>query len=36
MQRLKQLEDEKRRLEQIVAEPTLDLEGFKAVVSIKW
>jgi putative transposase len=36
MQRLKQLEDEKRRLEQIVAEPTLDPEGFKAVVSIKW
>lgn len=36
MQRLKQLEDENRRLKQIVAEQTLDLQALKAVVSKKW
>lgn len=33
MQRLKQLEDENRRLKQIVAEQTLDLQALKAVVA---
>jgi putative transposase len=32
MQRLKQLEDENRRLKQIVAEQTLDIQALKAVV----
>lgn len=36
MQRLKQLEDENRRLKQIVAEQTLDLQALKAVVSKQW
>jgi putative transposase len=36
MQRLKQLEDENRRLKQIVAEQTLDIQALKAVVSKKW
>ena len=36
MQRLKQLEDENRRLKQIVAEQTLDIQALKAVVSQKW
>ena len=36
MQRLKQLEDENRRLKQIVAEQTLDLQALKAVVAKKW
>src|SRR6185295_5438264 len=31
MQRLKQLEDENRRLKQIVAEQTLDIQALKAV-----
>ena len=33
MQRLKQLEDENRRLKQIVAEQTLDIQALKAVVA---
>jgi hypothetical protein len=33
LQRLKQLEDENRRLEHIVAEQTLDITGLKAVVA---
>ena len=36
MQRLKQLEDENRRLKQIVAEQTLDIQALKAVVVKKW
>jgi putative transposase len=36
MQRLKQVEDENRRLKQIVAEQTLDLQALKAVVAKKW
>ena len=36
MQRLKQLEDENRRLKQIVAEKTVDIQALKAVVSKKW
>ena len=32
MQRLKQLEDENRRLKHIVAEQTLDIQALKAVV----
>src|SRR3954452_23598556 len=36
MQRLKQLEDENRRLKQIVAEQTLDIHALKAVVAKKW
>ena len=35
MQRLKQVEDENRRLKQIVAEQTLDIQALKAVVAIK-
>ena len=35
MQRLKQLEDENRRLKQIVAEQTLDIQALKAVVAKK-
>lgn len=36
MQRLKQVEDENRRLRQIVAEQSLDLQALKAVVANKW
>ena len=36
MQRLKQLEEENRRLKQIVAEQTLDIQALKAVVAKKW
>jgi putative transposase len=36
MQRLKQLEDENRRLKQIVADQTLDIQALKAVVGKKW
>jgi putative transposase len=36
MQRLKQIEDENRRLKQIVAEQTLDIQALKAVVAKKW
>jgi putative transposase len=36
MQRLKQLEDENRRLKHIVAEQTLDIHALKAVVAKKW
>ena len=36
MQRLKQLEDENRRLKQIVAEQPLDSQALKAVVAKKW
>ena len=35
-QRLKQVEDENRRLKQIVAEQTLDIQALKAVVAKKW
>ena len=36
MQRLKQLEEENRRLKQIVAEQALDIQALKAVVAKKW
>ena len=36
MQRLKQLEDENRRLKHIVAEQALDIQALKAVVAKKW
>lgn len=36
MQRLKQLDDENRRLKQIVAEQTLDIQALKAVVAKRW
>ena len=36
MQRLKQIEDENRRLKHIVAEQTLDIQALKAVVAKKW
>jgi putative transposase len=36
LQRLRQLEDENRRLKHIVAELTLDNQALKAVVSKKW
>jgi putative transposase len=36
MQRLKQLEDENRRLKHILAEQTLDIQALKAVVARKW
>jgi putative transposase len=36
MQRLKQIEDENRRLKQIVAEQSLDIQALKAVVAKKW
>jgi putative transposase len=36
MPRLKQLEDENRRLKQIVAEQTLDIQALKAVVTKQW
>ena len=36
LQRVKQLEDENRRLIHIVAEQTLDIHALKAVVAKKW
>ena len=36
VQRLRRLEDENRRLTQIVAEQTLDLQAMRAVVARKW
>src|SRR4030095_5350969 len=36
LQRMKQLEDENRRLKHIVAEQTLDIQALKAVVAKKW
>ena len=36
MQRLKQVDEENRRLKQIVAEQTLDIQALKAVVAKKW
>src|SRR3954471_8233091 len=36
VQRLRQLEDENRRLKQIVAEQTPDLQAMRAVVANKW
>ncbi len=36
MQRLEQIEDENRRLKQIVAEQTLDIQALKGVVAGKW
>ena len=36
MQRLKHLEEENRRLKQIVADQTLDIQALKAVVAKKW
>jgi putative transposase len=35
-QRLRQLEEENRKLKQLVAEQALDIAGFKAVLSKKW
>ena len=35
-QRLKQLEDENRRLKHIVADQTLDIQALKAVLGKKW
>jgi len=35
-QRLRQLEDENRKLKQLVAEQALDIVGFKAVLSKKF
>ena len=35
-QRLRQLEEENRKLKQLVAEQALDIVGFKAVLSKKW
>ena len=35
-QRLGQLEEENRKLKQLVAEQALDIVGFKAVLSKKW
>jgi putative transposase len=34
--RLKQLEDENRRLKQMVAEQALDMQALKAVLAKKW
>ncbi len=34
--RLRQLEEENRRLKQIVAEQTLDIQALKAVLGKKW
>jgi putative transposase len=34
--RLRQLEDENRRLKQIVADQTLDIQALKAALSKKW
>jgi putative transposase len=36
LQRIRQLEDENRRLKHIVAEQTLDIQALKAVVAKKW
>ena len=36
LQRMRQLEDENRRLKHIVAEQTLDIQALKAVVAKKW
>ena len=36
LRRLKQLEDENRRLKHIVAEQTLDIQALKAVASKNW
>ena len=36
LQRLKQLEDENRRLKHIVAKQPLDIQALKAVVAKKW
>jgi putative transposase len=36
LQRLRQVEDENRRLKHIVAEQTLDIQALKAVVAKKW
>src|SRR5215204_662056 len=36
MQRLKQVEGENRRVKQIVAEQTIDIQALKAVVAKKW
>ena len=36
VKRLRQLEDENRRLKQIVADQTLDLQALKAVLAKKW
>ena len=36
LKRLKQLEEENRRLKHIVAEQTLDIQALKAVVEKKW
>lgn len=35
-QHLRQLEEENRKLKQLVAEQALDIVGFKAVLSKKW
>lgn len=35
-QRLRQLEDENRRLKQLVADQSLDLQALKLVLSKKW
>ena len=35
-QRLRHLEEENRKLKQLVAEQALDILGFKAVLSKKW
>lgn len=35
-QRLRQLEEENRKLKQMVAEQALDIFGFKAALSKKW
>jgi putative transposase len=35
-QRLRQVEDENRKLKQLVAEQALDIVAFKAVLSKKW
>jgi putative transposase len=36
LQRMKQLEDENRRLKHMVAEQALDIQALKAVVGKKW
>jgi putative transposase len=36
IQRLREIEDENRRLKEIVAEHTVDIQALKAVVSGKW
>jgi putative transposase len=35
-QRLRQLEEENRKLKQLVADQALDIVGFKAVLAKKW